>query len=158
MLYVYTSPLQCTISYMAVLHWAITLGGGKCCPVLKKPIGKANMHGTQLVWMPSNTVSDQQLASCNCSACIWCTALLRSAELAIENKLMVIKGEMVEGINQEVGMNRYTLLFIKQITNEDLLTQQRELYALFCNNLQGERILKRILFRNNSRKSTVLYS
>ena len=57
------------------------------------------MHGTQLVWMPSNMVSGQQLASCYHSACIWCTALLRSAELAIENKLMVIKGEMVEGIN-----------------------------------------------------------
>ena len=84
---------------MAVLHWAITLEGGKCCPVLKKPIGKADMHGTQLVWMPSNMVSGQQLASCYHSACIWCTALLRSAELAIENKLMVIKGEMVEGIN-----------------------------------------------------------
>ena len=62
-------------------------------PSIEKTNWKANMHGTQLVWMPSNMVSGQQLASC-CyhSACIWCTALLRSAELDIENKHVYQRG------------------------------------------------------------------
>ena len=36
-------------------------------------------------------------------------------------KLMIIKGESGGGINQEFGINRYTLIYIKQITNKDLL-------------------------------------
>ena len=40
----------------------------------------------------------------------------------IENKLMVTKGEMWRGgINQELGINIYTLLSIKQINNKDIL-------------------------------------
>ena len=39
-----------------------------------------------------------------------------------ENKFMVIKGERWVGvINQEFEMNISTLLYIKQITNKDLL-------------------------------------
>ena len=39
-----------------------------------------------------------------------------------KNKLMVIKGERWVGvINQEFEINIYTLLYIKQITNKDLL-------------------------------------
>ena len=39
----------------------------------------------------------------------------------IENKLMVIKGERWVGVmNQELEMNMYTLLYMKQITNKDL--------------------------------------
>ena len=38
-----------------------------------------------------------------------------------ENKLMVTKGEKEGGINQEFGINRYALLYIKQINNKDLL-------------------------------------
>ena len=34
---------------------------------------------------------------------------------------MVIKGEMRGGINYKFGINIYTLLYIKQITNMDLL-------------------------------------
>ena len=37
-----------------------------------------------------------------------------------ENKLMVTKWEGGQ-INQEFGINRYTLLYIKQINNKDLL-------------------------------------
>ena len=33
-------------------------------PSIEKTNWKVNMHGTQLVWMPSNMVSGQQLASC----------------------------------------------------------------------------------------------
>ena len=40
----------------------------------------------------------------------------------IEHKLMVTKGEWEwGGINQEYGINRYKLLYIKQISNNDLL-------------------------------------
>ena len=40
----------------------------------------------------------------------------------IENQLMVTKGEKGERkINEELGMNRYTLLCIKQISNKGLL-------------------------------------
>ena len=39
----------------------------------------------------------------------------------IENKLMVTRGERGGGINYECGIKRYTLLYIKQITNKDLL-------------------------------------
>ena len=39
----------------------------------------------------------------------------------IENKLTVIKKERGErGINWELGINMYTLLYIKQITSKDL--------------------------------------
>ena len=37
------------------------------------------------------------------------------------NKLMVTKDEMLRGcINQELGLNIHTLLYIRQITNKDL--------------------------------------
>ena len=41
----------------------------------------------------------------------------------IENKLMVTKGERREweGINKKFEINTYTLLYIKQINNKDLL-------------------------------------
>ena len=40
----------------------------------------------------------------------------------IENKLMVTKGEMWRGgINQELGIKIYTLLYIKWIIKKDLL-------------------------------------
>ena len=40
----------------------------------------------------------------------------------MENKRMVTKGEREGGgINQEYGMNRYTLLHIKQVNNKDLV-------------------------------------
>ena len=39
----------------------------------------------------------------------------------IENKFMVTKGKAGGGVNQEYGINRYTLLSIKQINNKDLL-------------------------------------
>ena len=37
------------------------------------------------------------------------------------NKLMVTKGERGGGINQEFGINIYTLLYIKQTNNKDPL-------------------------------------
>ena len=38
-----------------------------------------------------------------------------------ENKLMVTKGKGGEWINWEIGIDIYTLLYIKQITNKNLL-------------------------------------
>ena len=44
----------------------------------------------------------------------------------IENKLTVIKMEKGKrGINWELGINMYTLLYIKQITSKDLLCSTR---------------------------------
>ena len=34
---------------------------------------------------------------------------------------MIIKGERGEGINLKFGINMYTLLYVKQINNKDLL-------------------------------------
>ena len=46
----------------------------------------------------------------------------RNRQTDIENKLMITKGKRRgRGINQEFRINRYTLLYIKQINNEDLL-------------------------------------
>ena len=47
--------------------------------------------------------------------------LIYKTEIDIENKPMVTKGKGGGGINQEFGINTYTLLYIKQITNNDLL-------------------------------------
>ena len=38
-----------------------------------------------------------------------------------ENKLVVIQGKRGGGINWEFGINIYTLLYVKQINNKDLL-------------------------------------
>ena len=39
----------------------------------------------------------------------------------IENKLTVTKGYRGGGINWEIGMDIYTLLYIKEVNNKDLL-------------------------------------
>lgn len=56
-------------------------------------------------------------------------------------KLMVVtEGETYGGgINEEFGINISTLLYIKPITNKDLL-YWRGNCSLFCNNLYGKRI------------------
>ena len=41
-------------------------------------------------------------------------------------KLMATKGERAGGINWELGINRYTLLHMKQIHNKDLLYNTRD--------------------------------
>ena len=43
----------------------------------------------------------------------------------VENKFMVTNGEKRGGINQEVEIDMYTLLYIKQIIKEDLLYTTR---------------------------------
>ena len=48
-----------------------------------------------------------------------------------------------ERINEEFGINGYTLLHIKYINNKVLLWY-RELYSAFCNNLQWKQIRKSI--------------
>ena len=61
----------------------------------------------------------------------------------IENKLMVIKGE---GINQEVGINRYTLLYIKQITNKDLLYRSGNYPQYFIITYKGKESEKQYIY------------
>ena len=46
--------------------------------------------------------------------------LIYETERLTENKHMVTKGEESIGINQEFGINIYTLLYIKQMTIKDL--------------------------------------
>ena len=48
--------------------------------------------------------------------------------------LWLPKREGEGGINQEFGINIYTLLYTKQINDKDLL-YNREPYSIFCNNL-----------------------
>ena len=43
----------------------------------------------------------------------------------LENKLMVTRGEWGEGILRELGIDMYTLLYLKWITNKDLLYSTR---------------------------------
>ena len=50
---------------------------------------------------------------------------------------MVIRGRLVEGIDWEFGIDMYTLLYLKQIINKDLL--QETILSSF-NNLQGKTI------------------
>ena len=46
----------------------------------------------------------------------------RKSLIDIENELMVVRGEeWKEGIVKELGMDLYTLLYLKCITNKDLL-------------------------------------
>ena len=42
----------------------------------------------------------------------------------MEDKLTVTKGERGRGGKGEIGINRYTLLYIQQINNKDLLIVQ----------------------------------
>lgn len=55
------------------------------------------------------------------------------------NLLVTIKEGWAEEIVREFGMDVYTLLFLKWMTNKDLRTAQ-ELGSIFCNNLNWERI------------------
>ena len=55
----------------------------------------------------------------------------------IENIQIYQKGG---GINQELGINIHTLLYVRQITNKDLLHSNRELDSIFCDNSYGEKV------------------
>ena len=55
----------------------------------------------------------------------------------IENKFMVSKGEC-RGINQEIGINVYTLQYIKQVTNKDLLYHTRTYTQYFVITYKGK--------------------
>ena len=50
----------------------------------------------------------------------WTYLQNRSRVTDVENKLMVTKGEMGGGINWEIGIDIYTLLYIEQIPNKNL--------------------------------------
>ena len=45
----------------------------------------------------------------------------RNRHTDIENKFMVTKGEREGRINYEFGIDIYTLIYIKEVTNKDLL-------------------------------------
>ena len=63
-------------------------------------------------------------------------------ELQMQKTNMAIKGERERGgINWEMGINIYTLLYIKQMTNKDLLYSTRN--STQYSDLYGKIILKR---------------
>ena len=51
----------------------------------------------------------------------WTYLQNRNRVTDVENKLMVTRGKGGGGINWEIGIDIYTLLYIKQTTNKDLL-------------------------------------
>ena len=52
---------------------------------------------------------------------------------------MVTKEERgVGGMNQELSVSRYTLLYIKQINNKGPPGEHREPHTALCNHLQGK--------------------
>ena len=58
----------------------------------------------------------------------------------LETNLWRPKEKCGGGINQELGINIHTLLYVRQITNKDLLHSNRELDSIFCDNSYGEKV------------------
>ena len=56
----------------------------------------------------------------------------------IEDKLTVTN--VGRGMNWEIGIDIYTLLYIKQITKENLFIQHREVCSVICDDLNGKEI------------------
>ena len=58
----------------------------------------------------------------------------------VENKFIVIRGKRGRGINREFGIDIYTLLYMKKITNKNLLysTENSTQYSVMAN--MGENI------------------
>ena len=48
----------------------------------------------------------------------------------IESKFMLTKGEREGGINWKLGINRYALLYIKQMINMDLFIAQKTVFSI----------------------------
>ena len=59
---------------------------------------------------------------------------------------MVTKGESGGGINQEFGINIYTLLYIKYITNKDLLYSTENYTQYFVITYMGKESEKEYIY------------
>ena len=58
---------------------------------------------------------------------------------------MVTGGEgWREGIVREFETDTYTLIYLKLITNKDLLLQHRELCSMLCGGLDGREVWRRM--------------
>ena len=66
----------------------------------------------------------------------------------IENETMVTEGER-GGINQEFGINRYTLLYIKWINNKDLLYSNEKYIQYLIITYTGKESEKEYIYKNN---------
>ena len=55
---------------------------------------------------------------------------------------MVTKGEMLWGVNWAFGINIYTLLYIKEMINKDLLFSTGKIYSILRNNPNEKRFEK----------------
>ena len=59
----------------------------------------------------------------------------------LKEQTYVYQGEgLGEGIVREFGINMYTVLYLKCITNKDLLYNTGNYCSILCNNLNGKRI------------------
>ena len=59
-------------------------------------------------------------------------------ESHVENKVMVTRERAGGGTNWKIGIDIYTLLYTKYITDKDLL--YRTISSILCNGLHGKRI------------------
>ena len=73
-----------------------------------------------------------------------------------KTKLQYQGGKGGEGINQELKINMYTLLYIKQITNEDLLYSTGNYTQYFVITYKGKESEKEYIYIYNS--TTLLYT
>ena len=59
---------------------------------------------------------------------------------------MIIRGERNGrgGKNREIGIDVYTVLYVKQVINKNLLYSTGNFYSIFCNGPCGKRMKKKV--------------
>ena len=67
---------------------------------------------------------------------------IRNREIDVENKHMHTTRGREGGVNGKIGIDIYTLLCKKQVTDENLLYQHRELNSVLCGDLNKKEIPK----------------
>ena len=67
---------------------------------------------------------------------------LQTRDTAVQNKDMGTKGEKGSGMNWEIGIDIYTVICLKHITNEKLLYSTGNLYSVLSGDLNGKGIPK----------------
>ena len=97
-------------------------------------LSEVSQRRTNIIWYSLYVESKKKMYK-------WTSLQKRERVTDVENNLMVNK-EKRGGINWETGIDIYTLLYIKQITNKDLLYNEGN--SIFCNDPYGKRILKRV--------------
>ena len=70
---------------------------------------------------------------------------------------MIIRGERNGrgGKNREIGIDVYTVLYVKQVINKNLLYSTGNFYSIFCGDLNGKEIKKK---KKKTKKRRNMYS